>query len=543
MKVLLVTDLEGVAGVDRVEDLLEGSPGFARAQGLLGAEIAAAVTGLRAGPAGVDQIVISDSHRGGPSPTVLARDLPAGVTLHRSHDAYDPALFADIGAVACLGMHAAEAGFVGHTVDLTCMWEGPDGRPISETDLVFGLAAAAGVPGIFVAGDEALAIDGIPTVATKRGTSSVAALSRDPREVVKAIKRAARGPLQALPGLPGPLSIRFRSRWMAEMAERAGAERRDETRVNLVGDSLAAQMAMGVRVIRATGATLSGACRPWALSEDVAALAGRSFTRVTPPSRESEARRVLHSFLSQTEARDVWTCGLRALILHMLEGHAPGFFAREGLAPFLAAAVAALKEFPADFPLDLAEDEGMARLDGHYVLHERGEPTRFSADELTAYVGALVKRNLVFGWLLAEIARQMGVPVSLPALAARPYRRTDRRIDLYWATHLVLLESHYLRRPLGAGWEQVAEELLLGADFALRGGFLDLAGEIAICLVAVGEDRAPERARILAALSERQEPDGSVIDEADAKSPDPRRRYRMRAHCSGVALLALATAS
>ncbi|HXU82933.1 MAG TPA: M55 family metallopeptidase, partial [Polyangia bacterium] len=129
MTVLLLTDLEGVAGVDRIPDLLHGQPGHGRAQWLLLDEIAAACAGLREGPLAPTPILIADTHHGGPAPTVPAFPLPPGTTLARTPGLLDPTFLDGIDALACLGLHAAATGFAPHTVDLACHWES-DRRPV-----------------------------------------------------------------------------------------------------------------------------------------------------------------------------------------------------------------------------------------------------------------------------------------------------------------------------------------------------------------------------------------------------------------------------
>jgi hypothetical protein len=83
--------------------------------------------------------------------------------------------------------------------------------------------------------------------------------------------------------------------------------------------------------------------------------------------------------------------------------------------------------------------------------------------------------------------------------------------------------------------------LLLATPSLLDAGLLDLAAEVAFCLVAAGEQDAPERRQILAALTRHQRPDGSVIEPGDAPA-DPRQRFRHETHCTAAALVALATA-
>ncbi len=540
MDVLLVTDLEGVAGVDDVGDLLEGTPGFPAARKLLEREVEAACLGLREGAARADKVLVSDSHRGGPSPTLDPRNLPPGALFFRGADAYDPSLLDRVDAVACLGMHAGDRGFTPHTIDLSCLWE-TEGRPVSETDLLLGLAAERGLPVVFVAGDDALA-PGVPFVPTKTALSAIRARSRDPAAVATEIRRAAAGKPVPAPGLTGTLAVRFRSRWMAEVAERAGGLRLDETAVRLPEGSLSQRIAHGRRLVHAVSDPMFAAFRPWALPEEASTLAARSFERRDPTPRQSEARRALTAFLSGSEGPDDWCRANRALTLHMLEGHAPAFFAAEDLAPVLGEAVERLALVPRDFPPALDPVQAMARLDAIYVLHERGHPAPVDGDQLARFASTTRSSNVPFAWLLGEIAHQIGLPGRL-ALPPRPYRRGMRIIDLFWVTHQILLETRYLRKPLPArGWETATEELLLATPFVVENGHLDLAAQLCFCLTTAGEGRAPERERLLASLASHQNSRGEVIEDSTARLRSADVRRRLETHCTAAALLAFATA-
>jgi D-amino peptidase len=519
VNVLLLVDLEGVAGVDDVESLLEGSAGFPRAQELLAGEIEAACAGLNA-----SRVLISDSHRGGPSPTVLRARLPRGAELLRTESGYDFSPLSQVQAVACLGMHAGVDGFVPHTVDLSCVWEA-DGRTVSETDLLLGVAAERGVPALFVAGDDSLDARGLPFVATKHALSSTQARSRPVEEVRRELQRAAASKPVPAPALPGGLRMCFRSAWMAEVAERAGGARVGETVIRLDGPNLEARIAQGDAFLRRTGELLAASLRPWALAEDAGTLAARPFSRRPPALRSGEARRALESFLEQTHDGEQ-ELALRALTLHMLEGHAPRFFAAQQLGPVLDASVAALRVQPFDAPHD--EQLMMARLDAVYVLRERGRKAEVDAGELQRCIAQVFARDPIWGWLLGELAHQLGLPGRVTLADPRPFRRTHRLADLYWLTHLFLLETRYLHRPLPRpGFEAMTEEVLLAAPSAVAQGELDVAAELAFCMVVAGEANAPEHEHVLSALSAAQQRDGRVGD----------------AHGTAAALLAFASAA
>jgi D-amino peptidase len=318
---------------------------------------------------------------------------------------------------------------------------------------------------------------------------------------------------------------------MAEIAERAGGVRVGDTQIRLDGATLEQRIAHGSRLLLPTGDALAQAMRPWALAEDAEALAARSFRRGAPPSREAQARRALQALLARTQAGE-WEAAQRALTLHMLEAHAPRFFAAQQLAPVLDATVDALEVRPFDNPADAVLM--MARLDAVYVLRERGRAATVDSAELERCISAVFERDPIWGWLLGELAHQLGLPGRVSLADPRPLRRTHRLADLYWLTHLFLLETRYLRRPLPrSGFESMTEELLLAAPAVVAQHELDLAAELAFCMVAAGEAHAPERAHVLDALARAQAADGTVGEG---------ERWHVT-HSTSTALLAFATAA
>jgi D-amino peptidase len=548
--VLLVTDLEGVAGVDEIAALIEGQAEFTPALGRLDDEVIAALGGLTEGVAHAQQVRIADTHMGGPGANLRAGRFAstARIEFVRGANPADPRFHAGVRAVACLGMHGAGGGFVPHGVDLAARFEN-DAGPVSEAQMFLGVAAERGVPAIFVAGDEALGDLGqIPHVITKASLSPVRARSRPVDDVLRAIRAAAAGAPVAAPALEAPLYLRFRSRWMADRAEGHGARRRDETSFVLPGATTSAQIDFGCGLIPAAGPVAS-ALRPWQMVEDVEALASRSFERSPPPGRQAEARTALTAFLAGSAAADDWSRANRALTLHMLAGHAPAFFAAADLAPALAEAITRLATVATDLAPGLAPEEAMARLDAAYVRHVRGLRVAIDAAAVASYLASIAARAPLHAWLMGEIAAAMGKGAHAP-LAGRPHRRSNRVADLYWLTHRFLLATHYLSRPmtrsaLGPG-PALVEELLLAAPFALAHRHLDLAAELAFCMVAAGEAEAPERAQILAVLAGQQRSDG-LVPASDAAlaglAAGDEHRRRADLHCTAAALLAFATAA
>lgn len=558
-RALLIVDLEGVAGVDSLEDLAFGSEGYPRARELLTAEVNAAVEGFLA--AGFQSVRVSDSHQcGSGQSNVLRGWLHDAAELCFEEDWYSRGMFAGVEAVACLGMHAAAgaAGFAAHTVDVLGAWE-VAGRRLSEADLVLALAAEEGVPAVFVSGDDVLeaSLAGrVGFVRTKQAQGPAGARSRAPEEVHSDLRRAAQGPVRRVePLLEAPLVLAFKSARQANLAEATGARRVDRYRVALEGGTFRERYTRGLRATSAAGEALAGALRGEPGSrefiEDGTALlllAHRAPEPPVHPHRTPEpppapsldaAERALRAFLSLTAKEDEEPRALRALTLHMLEGFAPGLFARWSLRPVLEEAVAALALLPVEFPPGLPPDVGMARVDACYVRRERGlahpPPDPFAFRRYLEHLDA--EGYGPHAWLMGELLAACGLDARLP-FPERAMRPHSRILDLYWLTHLYLLDTRYLRAPLkhpeAAGW---TEELLLSVPWLLSQGHVDLAGEVAFCLQLAGEEDSGGCEALMAALARCQREDGGACDgtlAGPAEHSEP--------HCTAVLLLAFAGA-
>lgn len=543
--VLLVVDLEGVSGVDDIGSLLASSASYPNARRALTAEVNAAVRGLRA--RGVERIRISDSHRaGGATPNVIVEQLPPDVEVRVEQDAYAPVLFDGIDAVACLGMHAGAetAGFAAHTMNVHCAWRVGD-RDLSETDLVMGHAAERALPMLFVSGDDVLAgtTPGVSFVQTKTSIGRSLAQSRPAEACAADIEQAARTaePRGAI-ALSAALTLRFKRRWQADAAERAGGRRHTTTDVEVVGASFGDAYRRGCTLVAASERTLAAALRAGnrnTLATDIEnALCGEF--PAAAASRSAEARAALRWFLAETMGDAAWKRADRALVLHMLRGHAPGFATAVGLGPLLDEAVRALRSVDSTFPLGLHPMEAMARLDALYVAHEHGIPRSIDHAELQRYIVSLTSSQPLFAWLLSELAAQMGVARTI-TFPVRPLRHRARLPDLYWLTHEVLLETRYLSLPLPTrGWEVRTEELALAVPELVAEARADLAAEVAICLQAAGEGDSAEHARVVAMLAKLQEPSGRVIDPPSLAVSDVSDRERRLAHTTAAALVAFA---
>ncbi len=545
-RALLVIDLEGVAGVDTLGALVAGSLTYPAACAALTQETLAAVQGLL--DAGFDEVRVSDSHRAGATRLNVDADaLPEGTLVFWEEDAYSEALFEGVDAVACLGMHAAAGttGFAAHTMDVHCGWSA-GGRRLSETDIVYALAAERGVPALFSSGDDVLQASlkrgRAAFVVTKRAQGNRLSESRPPDEVTRALRQAARGtPVELRPLGQRPLRLAFKSRWQADLAAAQGARRTDARTVEVDGASFRARYDAARRACGASSARLGEVIRGMpgigAFEEDATALVARPLRPVRSPDLSSRAARALSVFLEGTRGEEDWQRADRAITLHMLKGLSPAFFAGHALEPVLERSLQALTGMPATFGAGLDPFAGMARLDALYLerLHGLPQPEVDVAGLRDHLMFGGFTAGRLWGWLMGELAARAGV-LPAPPHTPRVLRQTRRSDDLYWVTHLFLLQTGYFSKPLPpSALIPEREELLLAANWLCETRQVDLAAEVAFCLLAAGERDAAELASLLRLLSRSQRADGTVVDPAGGDA-------RQRTHATAAALVAFAGA-
>jgi D-amino peptidase len=251
---------------------------------------------------------------------------------------------------------------------------------------------------------------------------------------------------------------------------------------------------------------------------------------------EQFARRALEAFLSLTAASSESELALRALVLHMLEGYEPAAFQRWNLAPLLQQAIHRLIEIDSSFPQQLSADDGLARVDAIYILHQR----KFCYElpkhlEFRNYLMHLDQNGFgLYAWLMSELMKQCGLDVALN-FPQRPFKSTSRLLDTYWLTHLFLLETHYLHLPLNHKQSSTwTEDLIAATNWVLQESRLDLAAEIGICLQLSGQHHSDEYQLIIELLIQKQQIDGSLQDSMLGDSA--------KAHTTAAALLFFAGA-
>lgn len=200
MEVILMTDLEGMSGVDRLEQVSEvGTPGHRYALERLMLDVNAAVDGAFAG--GATRVYVVDGHGGGKN---FLEDLlsPRATWLKQKGQWQDYIKAGRIAAYMEVGCHAMAGtinGFLDHTQSSRTWFNYiVNGRKSGEIAQGAIFAGAYGVPFVMVSGDEAACVEAkaflgdLACAVVKYGVGRNKARLVDPQKALDLIREAAR---------------------------------------------------------------------------------------------------------------------------------------------------------------------------------------------------------------------------------------------------------------------------------------------------------------------------------------------------------------
>ena len=264
MKVYIITDLEGVAGVVLKEQTTPGTKAYEEARLLLTREVNAAVQGALEG--GASEILVNDGHDGGFN-IVLEELHEEAKIVHGAPRPFSLAgLNETVDVVFLLGYHAmagTENAVLDHTMSSTAIHNVYlNGKRIGEIGLMAALAGYFKVPvglvtGCYKACQEAKELLGnIEVVVTKWGYGRSYAISLSPKKARKLIKEAAKKAIERAkkkefkPFIVKPpieLKIEYNSSVYADaMTNKLWIERVDSRTIICRGDDL-------IKVLKSVG--------------------------------------------------------------------------------------------------------------------------------------------------------------------------------------------------------------------------------------------------------------------------------------------------
>jgi D-amino peptidase len=232
MRVHVISDIEGVAGLVKWGQTGGDGPLYQEARKLYTGEINAAVRGAKA--AGATEIVVMDCHGAGGDYTfnsLIAEDLDPDCefVIQSEWTEYTEFLRQGCDAALFIGMHAMAGtsdGVMSHTVSGQA-WQNLrfNGTLVGETGINAALCGHWGCPVVLVTGDRAvcregreLLGDGLTTVEVKVGLGRYSARSLTPVRARGLIEEAAKRSLEELgavkpydPGKPCEIEVEFTS--------------------------------------------------------------------------------------------------------------------------------------------------------------------------------------------------------------------------------------------------------------------------------------------------------------------------------------------
>jgi D-amino peptidase len=224
MKVLISTDIEGVAGVVHHQQVRAGNPEYERARVLMAHEANAAIAGAFEG--GASEVLVNDSHGD-------FRNMPAELLDARAQYVLGKPRYLGmmagvdqgVEAVCMVGYHsrAQGRGILAHTTNsfaFSRIWF--NGDEVSEAVMYGALAGEYGVPVVMASGDDAFIDEHRELfphavfVQTKRATGQTSGFSLSPKAARDAIRagvaEALRRPQRPAPHvMRTPLEVRIQT--------------------------------------------------------------------------------------------------------------------------------------------------------------------------------------------------------------------------------------------------------------------------------------------------------------------------------------------
>jgi D-amino peptidase len=232
MKVFIVSDMEGVAGIVKWQQT-DGSKekrAYHEGRELYTEEINAAVRGAKS--AGAKEVVVMDCHGAGDEWTFNSLipdklDPDCEFVVQNDWTEYTELLEQGCDAALFVGMHAKAGtpdGVLAHTVSGQAWRELKfNGTSVGETGINAALCGHWGCPVLLVTGDEAvcreakeLLGDGLTTVAVKKGLGAYSARQLPAQKARELIEEGAKNALKDLkavepydPGRPAEIEVEF----------------------------------------------------------------------------------------------------------------------------------------------------------------------------------------------------------------------------------------------------------------------------------------------------------------------------------------------
>jgi D-amino peptidase len=253
MKVFIISDMEGVSGIVKWQQVQGGHQQYEEGRKLYTGEINAAVRGAKA--AGATEIVVMDCHGAGEGWTfnsLIPEELDPACefVVQNKWTEYTEYLENGVDAALLIGMHAMAGtrdGVLAHTVSGSSWWRLRfNGVEVGESGINAALCGTWGCPVVFASGDEAACRENrallgseLTTVAVKKGLTRFSARQLPAPVARERIEAAVTRALQNLgavapynPGTPCEITVDFNtSDQVEEYRYRPGVEITDSRQI------------------------------------------------------------------------------------------------------------------------------------------------------------------------------------------------------------------------------------------------------------------------------------------------------------------------
>jgi D-amino peptidase len=216
LKVLVISDMEGVAGICRWDQVNAGAEGYEEGRRLYTEELNATVRGAFEG--GATEVVVMDCHGAGGDRSFNslipdALDERCEFVVQTRWTEYTEMLEAGCDAALLVGQHAragSERGVLSHTVSSTRWHELRfNGVPVGEVGINAALCGTWGCPVALVSGDDVVCAEasellgpGLRTLAVKRALGRYSARHLAPARARAQLEAAVKHALAGVRGAP-----------------------------------------------------------------------------------------------------------------------------------------------------------------------------------------------------------------------------------------------------------------------------------------------------------------------------------------------------
>jgi D-amino peptidase len=208
VKIFISADMEGISGVERVEDVISGLPGYEVFRRVMAGDVNAVVEGAFDG--GATEVVVADGHARMTNIRPADLDPRARLKSGMSRDLLQlKGVSREFDAVLYVGYHAMSGtpvGVLSHTYMSSLLDVRVNGVSRGEAEINAYALATLGVPVVFLSGDDvtiaqARAVIGdVEYVQTKRATGRLSADHRPLEESRRLLTERARNAVAGLTG-------------------------------------------------------------------------------------------------------------------------------------------------------------------------------------------------------------------------------------------------------------------------------------------------------------------------------------------------------